>query len=422
MFQQLRAIFRNTLIESIRQPIYIVLIGLGILALVFNLSLSSYSMDDDNKMLLDMGMATIFLMGLLISAFIATSVLSREIEDRTVLTVVSKPVGRPLFVFGKYLGVTTAILIAATILAVTFLLTIRHEVLQRAADEKDGPVIVFGVAAVLLSVGLGAWCNYFYNWVFTSTTIAFLLPLSLAAWAGVLFFSSEWKMQSPATDFDPQMMLALLALALSLMVMSAVAVAASTRLGQTLTVFVCVLVFLLGLLSDHLFGSRAFEAKALARIVEIEEGMDFDGDFADAEDWYAARLDRAAGVSEGLSVIIASDAIGLAPIVEAEGEPPVQIRNLSGSEVELVRREDGPALRPPRVDDYLFREAPKRNALWMVLWALPPNLQTMILIDPLTQGHAIPGQYIGLLAVYSGLYTLGMLALAVLLFQTREVG
>ena len=37
--------------------------------------------------------------------FVATAVLSREIENKTVLTVVSKPIGRTTVIFGKYIGV-----------------------------------------------------------------------------------------------------------------------------------------------------------------------------------------------------------------------------------------------------------------------------------------------------------------------------
>jgi len=101
MIQQISAIFKNTFLESIRQPIYLIMVGIGVIALVLNLNMASFTMDDDNKFLIDMGMATIFLCGLLIAAFVATSVLTQEIENRTVLTVVSKPVGRPLFILGN---------------------------------------------------------------------------------------------------------------------------------------------------------------------------------------------------------------------------------------------------------------------------------------------------------------------------------
>ncbi|MBL1218988.1 MAG: hypothetical protein D8M59_16025 [Planctomycetes bacterium] len=433
MTEQLLAIARNTFVQSIRQPIYFVLLGIGILALILNLSLSAFTMDDDNRFLLDMGMATIFLDGLFIAAFVATSVLSREIHDKTVLTVVSKPVGRPLFIFGKYLGVSGAILVAATILACAFMLTKRHQVLQTASDVLDWPVIIFGLTAAFLSLGVAVWGNYFYGWVFTSSAVTMMLPTSIIAWLGVLAFSKEWKYQllsaehggmiSP--DLDMALIIALFALFMALLVMSAVAIAASTRLGQVLTVLVCLLVFLMGLLSDHMFGRRAFEAEPLARIIEIEPGRDLDDNFADEGDWYIIRVDQALELSEGMMVDVASDPLGMSSIMRdlpGERADHAQIRNLNQTSLELVRIDDGRPLRVPRLDDYFLSGPPTVHPLWRVLWSIPPNLQFLILIDPLTQGHYIPFFYILEITIYSVLYIIAVLALAVMLFQTREVG
>ena len=81
MFGQTLSIARNTFVEAIRQPIYFVLILAGSLLQVFNVLLSAYSMDyteeglqvqKDNKLLLDMGLATVLVVCTLLAAFIAT--------------------------------------------------------------------------------------------------------------------------------------------------------------------------------------------------------------------------------------------------------------------------------------------------------------------------------------------------------------
>jgi len=433
MIEQLLAISRNTFVQSIRQPIYLVLVGIGVLALVMNLSLSSFTMDDDNQFLMDMGMATIFLVGLFIAAFIATSVLSREIEDKTVLTVVAKPVGRPLFILGKYLGVSGAILVATVILSCAFLLTVRHQVLQRASDQLDWPVIIFGFSAVFLAVGIGTWGNYFYGWVFTSTTVKALFPLSILAWLGIIIIGKEWDIQlfseewhgyiSP--DFTPEVFLALFALALALLVMASIAVAASARFGQVLTIVICLIAFMLGLLSDHLFGRRAFEAQPLARITEVEYGRDIDDDFSDEGDWYSIRVAESLNLKEGMRVEVTSDPMGLSSLLENPGSDRadhVITRNLDRVKLELAKVDDVRMRRIPRRGDYLMNQPPQTKMVWRILWSIPPNLQFLILIDPITQGHYIPIGYIGKVTLYSLLYILATLSLGVILFQTREVG
>ena len=73
------ALARNAFIESIRQPVQAVLICVGLLALVLNVNLAGYTLEDDNKLLVDLGLSTLFLLGLLMAAFTATSVLAKEI-------------------------------------------------------------------------------------------------------------------------------------------------------------------------------------------------------------------------------------------------------------------------------------------------------------------------------------------------------
>ena len=266
MIQQLITIARNTFIESIRQPVFVVLILLATLALILNPALAGYTFDDDNKLMIDMGLSTLFLTGLLLAAFTATGVLSTEIENRTALTVVSKPVARPVFVLGKYVGVVTAIGMAYWVLTMVFLLTVRHRVMQTASDPFDEPVLTFGCLAGLLALVGSTLANYFYRWVFTSTFAGSLTVLLTIAWGLVLMIGKGWQFQSPLVDLSPQLILVLLLVFEGVLVLTAVAIAASTRLGQVMTLVVSAVVFLIGLISNAVFGQLADES-LLARVL-----------------------------------------------------------------------------------------------------------------------------------------------------------
>ncbi|MHC5068303.1 MAG: ABC transporter permease [Planctomycetota bacterium] len=269
MFEQIFTIARNTFTESIRQPIFVVLLIACMLLLILNPAISAYTLGDDDKLLLDMGLSTIFLGGLFLAAFTATGVLSREIDNKTVLTVISKPIGRPTFVIGKYIGVIGAITVAFWIWSALFLLTIRHRVMSTAADHLDMPVIVFGSVAVLGSILIAVWGNYFYNWVFNSRFSAVLLVMITLAYMMVLMVDKKWQFQSITTELNQgvgQMWQLLIALGLvleALAVITAIAIACSTRLGQLMTLAICLAVFLVGLSSDYMFG-RYTESMPLA--------------------------------------------------------------------------------------------------------------------------------------------------------------
>src|SRR6185369_623676 len=100
MFEQLLTIARNTFTESVRQPIYAILLVVAGLALLFCQQIAQYTFDDDTKLMLEMGLSCVFLVGAVQAALTASAVLSSEIENRTALTVVSNPIPRPVFVLG----------------------------------------------------------------------------------------------------------------------------------------------------------------------------------------------------------------------------------------------------------------------------------------------------------------------------------
>ena len=252
MIQQLLAITCNAFTESIRQPVFAVLTLTAMLALSLCPSIASYTLEDDNILLVDMGLSTLFVAGLFMATFTATGVLSTEIDNKTVLTVISKPVARPLFIVGKFLGVAGALTVGFWTLAVIFMLAVRHGVLQTVRDPFDGSVLVFGTLAAVCALSVATVSNYMFRWVFTSTLVVALCISMSVAWLLVLVVGKGWTIQSPWVDLNPQLMLAIFLIFQMVLILASTAIAASTRLGQTATLVVCALVMVCGLMNDHL--------------------------------------------------------------------------------------------------------------------------------------------------------------------------
>ena len=261
MFAKLLAITQNTFLETIRQPVFNVLTWVAAGLLMISPSIAGFSLENaegDIKIVMDVGLATLLLYGLLASVFSATSVITREIESHTVLTVVSKPVSRLVFLVGKYLGVCAAVLVGYYVLCLVLLMTIRHGVLSAAWNKPDAPVLIFSGVAVLLSLVAATFGNYVYGWHFPTTLTGWIAPLGTLALVGVLFLSPEWQLQSPAKDFgNLQMPFAILMCFCGVLVLTAFAVAFATRFSQVVTLILCAGVYIVGLLSDHYLGQPA---------------------------------------------------------------------------------------------------------------------------------------------------------------------
>lgn len=263
MFGQTLAIAWNTFSESIRQPIVLVMMLVATVLIVLSNPFAAFTMEDDQRMFIDIALSTVFVSVILLSAFLATSVINREIENRTVLTVISKPVDRVVFVLGKYVGVAGALLLTLLYLAFVFLLVERHGTLPTLSSPFHRPVLIFGIGGLAVGVGVAIWMNYFYGRSFPSAVLLATTPILALAYLLSLFFRFDFSADTLATSFRADLWLAIVAMSMAILILTAVAVAASTRLGQVLTLAVTLGVFMAGMLSDWIFG------RTIARVTEV---------------------------------------------------------------------------------------------------------------------------------------------------------
>ena len=270
--RQIYAIFLNTLTETVRQPVYalILAVSCGMIALTPVTAAQIYSFRVTSgldlvaeRMIADLGLATVLLAGLLLAIFTSTSVISREIENRTAGTVLSKAVSRSSFVIGKYLGVAVSILLASSTCSVIILLTIRAGASVTANELIDWGAVAAMAAAALVAVIVATLRNYYgrRSWV-GSFNLAFF---ALACVLFVVFsvFDKEYRFVFAAaagqagagiTDrltYDGEVIKAALLTIQAVLVMTSIAVAVSTRLSALGTAFVTGTLFLLGLTSEY---------------------------------------------------------------------------------------------------------------------------------------------------------------------------
>lgn len=128
-------IARATTKEAIRQPVFLLAMVIAMVLLLVNTVLPFFSLGEDVKMLKDCGLATILISSLLIAIWTASTSVADEIEGKTAMTLLSKPINRRQFVVGKYLGIVQAVLIYMLPLALLFLALIYYKV---GYDAKEG--------------------------------------------------------------------------------------------------------------------------------------------------------------------------------------------------------------------------------------------------------------------------------------------
>jgi len=438
----------NTFRESIRQPVFGVIMAVAFALIVLSPMYTLFTLMESPKLIKDMGLATILLAGLLLSAFSAGNVISAEIENKTALTVLSKPVGRIEFILGKYLGVALSLLLAGYVLSVVLILTV-----AAGAFEADLQVVhrwvVFGmIGAGVLTVGTALFANYYMDRPFASTAVLLAVPFFTACLLVFLVWTPPPEMVTYYVKVDPQVALGCFLVMCALFVLGAVAVAASVRLNMVLNVTLCAGVLLLGLLSDYLFGRFAWRYE-VADVVYAEsnfgrpEQEEFFKAAATALDRISPAMTSAVLASARQRGIELARPQGMTEFVLANlGEfetHDTSVPKLAGNAATMVRH----GVRVGALEaKYLTLLGEGKKAYYVaagnrllgviglldksslparVAHALVPNLQVFWIAQALAAERPVPVSYAFSAGGYAALYSLAMLCLAVLLIERREI-
>ncbi|MCP4510081.1 MAG: ABC transporter permease subunit, partial [Fuerstiella sp.] len=103
-------IARATTKEAVRQPLFFLLLLISAVVLVVNTFMPFFTLEDDVKMLKECGLATLLISGVLLGVWTAGTSITNEIDGKTAMTLLSKPINRRQFILGKYIGIIQGIL------------------------------------------------------------------------------------------------------------------------------------------------------------------------------------------------------------------------------------------------------------------------------------------------------------------------
>lgn len=113
-------IARNVFLEVIRDRILYLMGLFALLMLLAALLLPPVSAGTDQKMILDLGLAAMHLLSVIIAVFVGTGLVNKEIEKRTVLVLLAKPVSHGEFIVGKHLGLSAVLAVLLVGLGLMF--------------------------------------------------------------------------------------------------------------------------------------------------------------------------------------------------------------------------------------------------------------------------------------------------------------
>jgi ABC-type transport system involved in multi-copper enzyme maturation permease subunit len=253
--RQFFTIAANAFMELIRQPVFLLLMTGSVVFEIFLAVPYYFALGDEPKLVENSALAVMLLSGLFGAVLSASSSLAREIRVGTALAVLSKPIGRAQFLLGKYAGLAAALALLTYVNLLGVLLC--SKMAFDAYGSTDLAALgIFG-AGVTLAYALGGFSNFFLRRPFVSDAVMALVVMATLAAFIIIRFTQQQESLGTMAQVDWRLVPAGILILFAVWILAALALACSTRLDTIPTLAVCSAFFLIGLMSDYLFGQRA---------------------------------------------------------------------------------------------------------------------------------------------------------------------
>lgn len=180
-FPKISAVALAATKSEMAQPLFWILLALGVFFLLLFIFLPYNTFGEDIKMLKDSSLTLIMVLGIIQGVWAASNSVADEIEGRTALTVLSKPVSRRQFIIGKIIGILWTVAIIFVVLGLWLLMIVAYKPIYDArelgAEEPEWTLAHMEVVRTVPGLVLG----FFEATVLVSLSVAISTRLPMLA-------------------------------------------------------------------------------------------------------------------------------------------------------------------------------------------------------------------------------------------------
>ncbi|MBI5169516.1 MAG: ABC transporter permease [Candidatus Eisenbacteria bacterium] len=109
-------IAQNTFREAIRDRVLAGMVVAGLVLLAIAQVARPLAMGEGVRLTVDLGLSSVTMLGLLVVMLVGTSLVAKEIERRTIFNLLSRPLPRPVYLIGKWAGLSGALWVVSAVL------------------------------------------------------------------------------------------------------------------------------------------------------------------------------------------------------------------------------------------------------------------------------------------------------------------
>lgn len=137
------SIARNTFKECVRDKVLYNLVVFAVLIIISSLLLGSITIGDVKQIIVNLGLSTLSIFGTLIAIFIGIQLVYKEIDRKTIYSLLAKPVSRVDFIVGKFLGLSCTLAVNVLVMLAGIYAAILY--LRHSVEPGDLQILVAGL-------------------------------------------------------------------------------------------------------------------------------------------------------------------------------------------------------------------------------------------------------------------------------------
>ena len=154
MVRVVSAVAANTVRELVRSKLLYNLLLFAVLFIAASLFVAQLTIGNWNRVILDMGLATIEIAGVLVAVLIGVGIVAGEIERKTIFPTLAKPVPRSAFLLGRYAGLVAILAVNVAVMLAVLAIVLRLAGYAVSPTTAEATLLLFLELAVMAAVAV----------------------------------------------------------------------------------------------------------------------------------------------------------------------------------------------------------------------------------------------------------------------------
>jgi ABC-type transport system involved in multi-copper enzyme maturation permease subunit len=185
----------NVFRESVRDKVLYNLVAFAVMLMGASYLVGQLTAGQDMKIIKDLGLAAMSVFGLLIAVFIGIGLVSKEVERRSIYSLLAKPIRREEFILGKYCGLLLTLAVNMAVMTFAFYAVLgvmawTQPILEKGADARAlDPAMLKAIVLIFAELAIVTACALFFS---SFSTPILSAALTLGVWV-IGHFNADLK-------------------------------------------------------------------------------------------------------------------------------------------------------------------------------------------------------------------------------------